>query len=59
MSNNRAERHKNSGWAIAPREDVEEDTKTVAKRFAPEPVDGEDAVDAAPKRRRKAAEAEA
>lgn len=54
MSDNRAERHKNSGWAIAPRED---ETKAIAERFAPEQVDIEEAVEAAPKKRARKAEA--
>jgi hypothetical protein len=53
MSNDRAARHKHSGWAIAPRED--DDAKEVAARFAPEQADIEDAVeDAKPKRKPKA-----
>jgi hypothetical protein len=50
MSDNRAERHRNSGWAVAPRED--EDVK-IAERFAPEQGDIEEAVAAAPKKRKK------
>jgi hypothetical protein len=52
MSDNRAERHKHSGWAVAPRED---DTAKIAERFAPEQTDLEDTVDEAkPKRKPKA-----
>jgi hypothetical protein len=41
-----------SGWPVAPRDDVD-DASAVAKRFAPEQADIEDAVAAAPKKRKK------
>jgi hypothetical protein len=50
--NDKATRHKYSGWGVSQRED--DGAKAMAQKFAPEAqTDLEDAVEAAPKKRKK------